>query len=125
MRRIALTCFALAFLGALLFHEAQAADFYKETLAPGADAGTLANATTDVGSQAMLRCDNFEVKYRLCEPNRTCAATANDSQIDANQSIDICGVGGFTKLSLFRTYDGGVPSCRLFVVNPTSPLCRQ
>lgn len=126
MRNLALTLLALAGLaGLLLFHEAHAADFYKETLQPGADAGTTANAAIDIGGQVMIRCDNHAVKYKLCEPNRTCAATANDSPIDANQSIDICGVVGFTKLSVYRQYDGGVPSCRLYTVNPRSPQCLQ
>jgi hypothetical protein len=126
MRKLALTFLALAGLAGVFFvHEARAADFYKETLQPGADAGTLANATLDIGGQAMIRCDNHAVKYKLCEPNRTCAATANDSQIDANQSIDICGLNNFTKLSLYRQYDGGVPTCRVFSVNPRSPQCAQ
>lgn len=118
---------AVVLKAALLSSPANAADTYIETLRPGADAGTLAVSTgVKAGNQTMIRCDGFAVTYKLCETAVTsCSATTNDSRIDADQSIDICGVSGYSKLSLFRTYDGGVPLCRLYNVNPSSPACRQ
>lgn len=74
----------------------------------------------------MIRCTTHPVTYKLCETTASsCSATANDSVIDADQSVDICGLSGYSQLSVFRTYDGGVPSCRLYAVNPSSPGCRQ
>lgn len=109
----------------LVQQKAHAADFYTATLAPGADAGSLALVSITGGNQYMVRCSNYSVTYKLCMTGLTCSATANDSPIDADQSIDVCGVTGWTQISVFRTYDGGVPSCRLYSVNPSSPACRQ
>jgi hypothetical protein len=104
---------------------AEAADFYKFSLVPGADAGTTASSTALIGgNQYMLRCSSYAVTYKLCEQSATCTATGNDSPIDADQSIDICGLTNFTGVSVFRTYDGGVPTCRVYNVNPPSPLCK-
>lgn len=105
---------------------AHAADFYIETLVPGADAGSLANsASVKEGVQLMVRCPSYAVTYKLCETGATCSATANDSVIDSDQSIDICPLTGYSKLSVFRTYDAGNPSCKVYRVNPPSPQCKQ
>lgn len=105
---------------------AHAADFYLETLAPGADAGSTASSTAlKPGVQFMLRCATYGVTYKLCETTATsCTATTNDSPIDADLSIDVCPLNDYSKLSVFRTYDGGVGSCRLYRVNPPSPQCK-
>lgn len=126
MRRLALGLLALAGLaGFLLFNKAHASDTYRETLAPGADAGSLASATVSVsGVQFMLRCTTHPVTYKICNAGVACAATANDSPIDADQSIDVCGLQGWSQLSVFRAYDGGVGACRLYYVNPVAPGCK-
>jgi hypothetical protein len=104
---------------------AEAADFYKFSLVPGADAGTNASSTALVGgNQYMVRCDSYAVKYKVCETSATCTASANDSQLDSDQSIDICGLNNFTQLSVYKVYDGGNPTCRVYNVNPPSPQCK-
>lgn len=108
-----------ALTGICLVHEARAGDTYVTTLAPGADAGTLAVTTSYPrgGAQLMLRCDNYEVTHKLCSAG-TCSPNANDSRIDADKSTDICATIDNSQLVVYRQYDGGVPSCRLYVVNP-------
>lgn len=133
MRRPHVLLCAVAAVAALFVFtgRARADDTYLETLRPGADAGSLALNTywgldggVPIGSQVMVRCDYFEVNYRLCDKLSTsCSSTLNDSRIDANLDIDICVPGAKKKLSLFRTYDGGVPVCRVYNVNPPSPGC--
>lgn len=122
MRRLALTLLALAAIASILrSHDARADDTYANiTLKPGADAGTLATtlAFPVGGNQAMIRCDTFAVRLRLCDSTTTCTATSNDTPIEADKSIDLCPRPSQRSLSVFRTYDGGVPDCRLYVVNP-------
>lgn len=105
--------------GMCLIHEARAGDIYVATLAPGADAGTLAVTSSYPrgGAQLMLRCDTYEVTHKLCAAG-TCSPGANDSRIDADKSTDICALVDNSQLAVYRLYDGGVPNCRLYVVNP-------
>lgn len=121
MRRLALSFLTLAAVaGVLLFHEARADDTYVTTLRPGADAGTLVLLTTwpAGGNQGMLYCSNFEVRYRLCDSTTACTATSNDSPIAADKPIDICSRTSQRSMGVYRQYDGGVPDCRLYTVNP-------
>lgn len=122
MHRPFLTCLALAGLAALLmFNEAHADDTYASvTLRPGADAGTLALSTTFPvgGNQGMIRCSNYDVKLKMCDSATSCTATSNDTPIDADKSTDFCPITSRRTLSVYRLYDGGIPDCRLYIVNP-------
>lgn len=131
MRRV--TVMVLLMCGAVVgvaSREAAAADFYtNRNLQPGADAGTtapllLSDAGIQTGAQFMINCETNEVTYRLCQTGAaTCLANANDKKIGANRDYDICGVSGYGQLSVFRVYDGGIPSCRVYIVNPQSKDC--
>jgi hypothetical protein len=124
MRRILPLLSLAAVVAALGFSSlARGADVYKLSMSPGADAGTNATATVTGGTQYMVRCDNYDVKYVLCPAGVTCNAGANDPTIDPNISTDICGIVGYTQLSVYRLYDGGVPTCRLYTVVPQSRDC--
>lgn len=114
--------FAAAIALAVCFQgEATAKDDYStHTLKPGHDAGTLAQTPSSFtirGKQLMVRCSSYSTTAKLCS-STTCSATIDDTPIDADKSIDICSVTDDTTLSLFRTYDGGVPNCRVYTVNP-------
>lgn len=104
----------------LFMREARADDTFILTFAPGADAGSLANTSSypKNGEQLMLRCASHPVTVKFCDYAVTCSATANDTVVDADKSIDLCPRTQSKQMSLFRTYDGGVPSCRLYAVNP-------
>lgn len=108
-------------VGVMLCNEARADDTYASiTLRPGADAGTTAVTTAYPagGNQGMIRCDSHPVRLKMCDSASTCTATSNDTLIDADKSTDICPPVSRRSLSVYRAYDGGVPDCRLYIVNP-------
>jgi hypothetical protein len=112
-----------AFLATRLFcaDDAYADDTYVTSLFPGADAGSTApsDAGFGAGQQLMIRCDTYPgVTLRMCQAGAACTATSNDTRIDPDKSIDICTRTGIGQLSVFKQYDGGNPTCRLYVVNP-------
>lgn len=122
--------FALVVLGAFLaLDEAKAADLFRATLVPGADAGTGASLTGSwlPGNQFMVSCPTYSgVTYRLCPiaDAGSCAATATDAPIQADKQIDLCAPTGYTALALFKGYDGGNPTCSVFMVTPRT-VCQS
>lgn len=115
-------------LGCSCIGDAYAADFFKKNLQPGLDGGVYDAMAVSGGNQLMMYCDTNEVAYKLCDSSTataSCDAGPNDSLINKGQATDICGLQNYTVLSVYRLYDGGTPNCRVYNVNPSSPLCRQ
>lgn len=109
--------------------EAQAADFYaNRKLVPGADAGTnavqlLSDAGLGPGVQFMVNCADYSgVRYRICNVP-TCTAGADDKTLGLNRDTDICGLQDYNYFSVYKVYDAGNPSCRLYRVAPQSKDC--
>lgn len=122
MRR-ALAVFALCIFAAGSEPEAQAADLWRATLVPGADAGTGAKEIGGwlPGNQFMVSCSSYSgVTYRLCPAVDAgpCAAFSTDAPIETGKQVDLCAPSGYTALALYKLYDGGNPSCGVFLVTP-------
>jgi hypothetical protein len=108
---------------ALVARPSSAADLYRATLVPGADAGTGAALTGTwlPGNQFMLSCNGYSgVTYRLCPAADAglCSAFAVDAPVEANKQVDLCAPTAYTSLAVFKTYDGGNPSCNVYSVTP-------
>lgn len=108
--------------------DAFAADYFVTKDVLGTDAGFLsAPISINPGEQSMLRCETYSgVRYRTCFTGETCTATADDSPIDADKSLDICTASRVTQLSLFKTFDAGFTTCRLYkVLPPMQGICAK
>lgn len=120
MRKALTFIAALGAFLALTVGSAQAADLYRVTLAPGADAGTGAQVIASwlPGNQFMLSCSDT-IRYRLCPAADagTCAAGANDAPVQGDKQVDLCAPSGYTALAV-RAADGGSTSCDVFSVTP-------
>lgn len=121
MKRALLATAALALAVVSLAPKAEAADIWQATLVPGADAGSKAAITSQTwlpGNQFMVSCTGYGgVTYRVCKTS-TCAAVTTDAPVETGKQIDLCAPTAYTALSLFKTYDGGNPSCNVFLVQP-------
>lgn len=119
--RLALVIVALG-VAVVAASRAHAADLWKATMVPGADAGTTARigATWMPGNQVMVSCPNNQVTYRMCPAADAggCTAQSYDAPIAANSQVDLCFPTGYTALSLYKQYDGGNPSCGVYLVTP-------
>jgi len=115
-----LTLFALAFTvdSLFAFNTATAADFYVSSGVPGVDAGTGAAVAIPPGEQISVYCASFDqVRYRLCQSS-SCTATSTDSPLTPDKHNDICVPSGYTTLGLYKSYDGGNPTCDVYKVYP-------
>ncbi|MBK7865208.1 MAG: hypothetical protein IPJ65_42745 [Archangiaceae bacterium] len=111
-----------AFLALTVASRGNAADLFRVSLVPGADGGSTAQVIGAwlPGNQFMVSCPNNSVTYRLCPAADAggCTATSTDAPVQGDKQVDLCAPSGYSSLSLYKQFDGGNPSCSVFLVTP-------
>ena len=123
MLRMTLLCFlSAAALGVVCTHEAEAADFYVETLSTidggSSPTSSASNAQKYQGNEVAIRC-NYDARLTVCDRlSTTCTAGAHGQYLDQNKTFPVCVPMNYGLLAILPTDAGVSTTCDLSTVNP-------